>query len=178
MHLSISSRKLELTDAMRSYIEKAFEQFEKYNLDIIAVKCVVEGDSKRNVPQIAVDFTIQMAHHDTVVIRHMEDDFYAACDLAMERVKKILRRYKDRIVSERTSRDVPHKVEADIPNIFMDSDDEDEIVPASADVHKPMEIAEAVEHLKATNLMFVVFNDKDNRMRVLYRRKDGKFGLY
>lgn len=176
MNLSISSRKIELTDAMRAYIEKAFEQFDKYNLDIIAVKCVVEGDSKRNKPQIAVDFTIQMAHRDTVVIRHMEEDFYAACDVAMERVKKVLRRYKDRI-SDKIGKEVPHKVEADIPNLFIDSED-DEVILASADVHKPMEVAEAVEHLKATNLMFVVFNDKDNRMRVLYRRKDGKFGLY
>lgn len=176
MNVSISSRKLDLTDAMREHIEKAIDQFTKYNLDIIAIKSVVEGDNKRNKPQFSIDFTVQMAHRDSVVIRHSETDFYAACDLAAERVKKVLRRYKDKI-SDKIGKDIPHKVEADIPSVFMDNE-EDEIVPASADLHKPMEIASALEHLKGTNLSFVVFNDMDNKMRVLYRRKDGRFGLY
>ena len=177
MNVSIVARKIELTDAMRDYIAKAIEQLDKYNLDIIAVKSIVEGDNKHNKSRILVEFTIQMAHRETVVIKQVDQDFYAACDIAVERAKKVLRRYKDKVADKIHNHEVPHKAEADIPNVYSDVE-EDEVVPASADVAKPMEVAEAVKYLKESNLMFVVFNDMDSKMRVLYRRKDGRFGIY
>ena len=177
MNVSIVTKKLDLTDAMRDYVNKSFDQYEKYNLDIIAVKCIIEGDNKHNKPQILVEFTIQMAHRDTVVIKQVDQDFYAACDIAMERAKKVLRRYKEKVSDKIHNHEVPHKMEADIPSLYSDID-EDEVVPAVADVDKPMDVADAVAHLKGSNLMFMVFNDLDSKMRVLYRRKDGRFGLY
>jgi putative sigma-54 modulation protein len=178
MNVSIVSKKLDLTEAMRDYVDKSFEQFEKYNLDIIAVKCIIEGDNKHHKPRILVEFTIQMAHRDTVVIKQVDQDFYAACDIALERAKKVLRRYKEKVNNKIHNHAMPlHKVEADIPNLYSDVE-EDEVVPAVADVDKPMDVADAVAHLKGSNLMFMVFNDLDSKMRVLYRRKDGRFGLY
>jgi len=46
------------------------------------------------------------------------------------------------------------------------------------DLYKPTELEEALEKLKESDKQFLVFNDMDNHMRVLYKRNDGKFGLY
>lgn len=54
---------------------------------------------------------------------------------------------------------------------------EDEIVPTEL-VYKPQEVAEVLEKLKESTKVFDVFYDNDGKMRVLYKRADGRFGLY
>ena len=47
------------------------------------------------------------------------------------------------------------------------------------ELYKPLEIEEALNILKSSpDRQFIVFNDIDGKMRVLYRRGDGRFGLY
>ena len=46
------------------------------------------------------------------------------------------------------------------------------------ELYKPLEVEEALEKLKASDMQFYVFNDIDAKMRVIYKRADGKFGLY
>jgi putative sigma-54 modulation protein len=166
---------MELTDAMREYIAKAVEQLDKYNLDIIAAKSIIEDDSKHGKPQTLVEFTIHLAHRDTIVIKHADKDFYAAVDLAVERAKKVLRRYKDKI-SDKIGKEVPHK--HDIPATHADLEEgESEIIPAEPEHTFSQE--EAAAYLKETNYSFVAFMEKGaGKLRVLYRRKDGKLGLY
>lgn len=174
MNTSIVAKRVELTEPMQEYVGKAFEQLQKYNLDIIAVKTIVEGDSKHGKPSVFVEFTIQMAHKDTVVIKQGDKDFYAACDQAIERAKKVLRRYKDK-VSDKIGKDVPHKAEADIPSLYSDIEGEEVVATAPELILDP---AEALTYIKESNLSFVVFNDRSAHLRVIYRRKDGRFGLY
>jgi putative sigma-54 modulation protein len=54
-----------------------------------------------------------------------------------------------------------------------------EIVPMDLELHKPMDFDEAIEALQAEKKrQFIVFNDNEGLMRVMYKRADGKFGLY
>ena len=55
---------------------------------------------------------------------------------------------------------------------------DDEIVPTKLDLYKPMEVEEALELLKGSEKQFYVFNDLDDKLRVLYKRSDGNYGLY
>jgi len=57
--------------------------------------------------------------------------------------------------------------------------EEIELVPMDLELHKPLDFDEAIAALKAENKrQFIVFNDHDGLMRVMYKRADGKFGLY
>jgi putative sigma-54 modulation protein len=177
MNTSIVSKKVELTEDMRAHLEAIIEQLQKYSLDIVAVKTVIRAGKNHNKPVIHVEFTIQLAHRDTIVIKQIDKDFHAACDIAVERAKKVLRRYHDRIKDKIHSGSDEHKAEADVPEVYSDIED-DNIVPMDLEIHKPMDPEEALEYFKGHNLMFMVFNDHDDKRRVLYRRKDGRFGLY
>ncbi len=54
-----------------------------------------------------------------------------------------------------------------------------EIVPMDLELHKPLDFDEAIDALKAEKKrQFIVFNDTEGLMRVMYKRADGKFGLY
>ena len=178
MNTSIVSKKIELTDPIRDYVENAITQLEKYNLDIIAVKAIISSTKKDKKEQAGIEFTIQLAKRDTIVIKHVDKDLYAAIDLAIERAKKVLRRFKEK-VSNKIHNHVNEKTltGSDIPDLYNDVD-EDEVVPADLDMDKLLEIDEALEIIKKGDLMFFVFDDKDGKRRTIYRRKDGRFGLY
>jgi putative sigma-54 modulation protein len=178
MNTSIVSKRIELTEPIREYIESAMSQLDKYNLDIIAIKAIIGDTKKEKKEAFAIEFTIQLAHRDTVVIKQINDDLYAAIDLAIERVKKVLRRFKEKInnkIHGHTTDKTPS--DADIPDLYNDVD-EMEVVPATLDNDKPMEIEDAMKILEEGDLMFFVFDDMEGRRRTIYRRKDGRFGLY
>jgi len=166
MNISIVGRHIDLTEGMKSAINSVIEDIQKYNLDIIAVKVIVDENKKS---EFKVEFNVQVANKGTVVITQKDKDFYKACDFAKDRLEKVLRRYHDKITS--------HRVKQDIPAVIVDTE-EDEIVPVDLAAEKPMSVDEAVEEFKQTNEAFMVFKDTEGNTRVIYRRKDGKFGLY
>ncbi len=166
MNVSIVGRHLDLTDAMKSAIDAVIEDIKKYNLDIIAVKVIVEEDKKHHTK---VEFNVQIAGKGAVVITQKDKDFYKAVDISKDRLEKALRRYHDKVTS--------HRVKEEIPAIITD-EVEDEIVPVDLAAEKPMRVEEALEEFKQTHEAFMVFKDTEGNTRVLYRRKDGKFGLY
>jgi len=173
MNLSIVAKQIEMTDAIKAHIEEKISSFEKFHLDVIAVKAIVSSADKNGKKGFSIEFVIQLAGKDTVVIKQIDKDLYAAIDLAEERAKKVLRRHHDKASSHKTH------AKMSIPLVaFEAEEDEDEIVPAELDIDKPVEIDEALEVFKAKSCMFMIFEDKSKKTRVMYRRKDGKVGLY
>nr|WP_314234427.1 ribosome-associated translation inhibitor RaiA [uncultured Campylobacter sp.] len=180
MNLNIVGKQFELTEAIKNYVENAFETLEKYNLDIISGRCVISADEKQGKKGFVVDFSLNLAHQDTIVVRQKDKDLYAAVDLIVERASKVLRRYHDRVNSHKNRDEmkqnaVDNAIGVNEPNL---NDEVDEIVPTELELYKPLEIDEALNKLKESTDQFLVFNDMNAKMRVLYKRKDGKFGLF
>jgi len=179
MNLNIVGKQFELTDPIKDYVENAFETLEKYNLDLISGRCVISADEKQGKKGFVVDFSLNLAHKDTIVVRQKDKDLYAAVDLIVDRASKVLRRYHDKVNSHKNYDEmkqsaVDDAIGANEPNL----NDIDEIVPTELELYKPLEIDEALNKLKESTDQFLVFNDMDAKMRVLYKRKDGKFGLF
>jgi putative sigma-54 modulation protein len=166
MNVSIVGKKIDLTDGMKATIESVIEDIQKYNLDLISIKVIVDKNKK---DEFKVEFNVQVANKGAVVVTQKDKEFYRACELAKDRLSKVLRRYHDKLVS--------HRVKQEIPAVIVD-EVEDEIVPVDLMTEKPMSVDEALEEFKQTNEVFMVFKDLGGDTRVLYRRKDGKFGLY
>ncbi len=169
MNLSIVGKQLELTDAIKNHIQGAADSLKKYNLDIISVRCVISADEKNGKKGFGVEFAINLAHMNTVVIKQKDKDVYAAVDLAIERAKKVLRRHHDKVTSFKKK-----TISIDEGVDFAD----DEIVPMRLESYKPIEIDEALEELKESDKQFIIFHDKEDKLRILYKRADAKFGLY
>jgi putative sigma-54 modulation protein len=177
MNKSITGRHFELTDAIKAYADALLEGLKKYNLDIISGNVVISADERNGKKGFSVEILVNLKDKNTIVITERNKDVYAALDLGMERVKKSLRRYADKIKSHRINsfRDLGEEAEA-VTDIDVD---EIEIVPMDLELHKPLDFDEAIEALRAEKKrQFIVFNDYDGNMRVMYKRADGKFGLY
>ncbi len=109
---------------------------------------------------------------NTVVIKQKDKDLYAAIDMATERAKKVLRRHHDKIVTQK-KRDPHSEVEHNESELV-----EDEIIPIELESYKPMEIEEALEELKDSEQQFFIFHDKEDKVRVIYKISENKYGLY
>jgi len=174
MKRSITGRHFDLTEAIKNYAEAAVDVVDKYNLDITTANTVISKSEKKG---FAVEFIVNLKDKNTIVITQTDKDVYAAIDLAIERVKKSLRRHSDKIKGHRITSFKDLGVEAEA---VTELDTEDiEIVPMDLELHKPMDFDEAIDALKAEKKrQFIVFNDQEGIMRVMYKRADGKFGLY
>ncbi len=179
MNINIVGKQFDLTDAIKSHIESAISSLEKYNLDIISARAVVTADERNGKKGFNVDFIITLPNKNSVVIKQKDKDVYAAIDLASERAKKVLRRHNDKIKAHKAEKleeiEAQKIVEEELKAY---AELADEIIPTELDLYKPTELEEALEKLKESDKQFLVFNDIDSHMRVIYKRKDGKYGLY
>ncbi|HIP62362.1 MAG TPA: ribosome-associated translation inhibitor RaiA [Sulfurovum sp.] len=180
MNSSIVGRHFELTEPIKDYINGALEALDKYNLEIISSRVIISGDIKNGKKGFSVEFVVNLKGKHTVVITQKDKDVYAATDLAIERVKKNLRRHSDKIKDHKhiSLKELGSEAEAVLEQEHND-EVEPEIVPMDLELHKPMDFDEVIELLQAENRQqFHVFNDHEGIMRVMYKRADGKFGLY
>lgn len=180
MNTSIFGRHIKLTDAIKDYINSSVETFEKYNLDIISVTSTISADEKQGKKAFIFEFTLNIANLDTVVVKQKDKDLYAAIDIAVDRVSKVLRRHHDKISAHKATKFSEVEASEDIDKIAKELEKfEDEIIPMRLTSYKPIDIEEALEELKSSSAVFKVFYDKDDNMRVLYKTSnEGKFGLY
>jgi putative sigma-54 modulation protein len=181
MNKHIAGRHFELTEPIKDYINSALESLEKYNLNIISAHAIISGDTKNGKKGFSVEFVINLKDKNTVVITQRDKDVYAAIDVAIERLKKSLRRYSDKIKDHSTIslRELESELEEIEEQLDYLSDIDDDIVPMDLELHKPLDFEEARDMLKDDpKRQFIVFNDNDGRLRVMYKRNDGKFGLY
>jgi len=172
MNTSIVGRGIELTDAIKNYAESAFEAIKKYNLDIISANMVV-SDSKKG--EFTVEFVINVKDKHTVVITQRDKDLYAAIDVALERAKKSLRRYADKLKDHNIGSIKDLETPEHVPAV---AEDDDDIIPLELELYKPLDFEEAKALLQDSDKEFIVFNDIDGNMRVLCKLDNGKFGLY
>ena len=178
MNKSITGRHFELTETIKAYADAAVEGLNKYHLDIISASTIIAANEKQGKKGFTVEFIVNLKDKNTVVITQVDKDVYAAIDLAIERVKKSLRRHSEKIKGHKIMSFKDMGVEAEAISEYA-SEDELEIVPMDLELHKPLDFDEAIDALKAEKKrQFIVFNDTEGLMRVMYKRADGKFGLY
>lgn len=178
MNISLVGRHIELSDAIKDHLMHSIDTLSKYHLDLISVNAVASSNERKK--GVTIEFTINVAGKNTVVITQRDDDLYAAIDIAIDRAQKALRRLHERISDHKNEglneakHAASHTIDLHAANEAM----EDEIVPTELVLYKPQEVAEVVEKLKESTKVFEVFYDNDGKMRVLYKRGDGRFGLY
>jgi putative sigma-54 modulation protein len=116
-------------------------------------------------------------HHQPGRKKQSDDDMYAAIDMAIDRAQKALRRMHDKQTDHRNEGMNSAKSEtADVKSAAEALDEE--VVPLELDTYKPREVGDVLDALKTSEKQFEIFIDNDGKTRVLYKRNDGRFGLY
>ena len=177
MNISLTGRQLELTDAIKAHMNTSIETLSKYNMDIISVNVVASAQTKKGKEHSVVEFVINLAHKNSIIIKQNDGDLYAAIDLAIARAQKAMRRMHDKDIGHRKVG--LNEVKAENVDIKAEAEaNEDEIVPVELELYKPREVEDVLNDLKDSGKMFEIFLDNEDKTRVLYKRNDGRFGLY
>lgn len=177
MNISLTGRGIDLTDAIKDHMTTSIETLSKFHMDIISVNVIASAQTKKGKEHSYVEFVINLAHKNSIIIKQNDMDLYAAIDLATARAQKAMRRMHDRDTSH-------HKVglnenKAESVDIKAATEAlEDEIVPVELELYKPREVEDVLADLKEGDKHFEIFIDHEGKTRVLYKRNDGKFGLY
>ena len=177
MNISMTGKNLELTDALKGHISSSIETLKKFNLDIISVNVVVSSQTKKSKEHAIIEFVINLAHKNTIVIKQNDVDAYVAIDLATSRAQKSLRRLHDKETDyQKVGLNEVKAQKVDVKEVEQEM--EDEIIPVELDLYKPREVEDVLNDLKESDKMFEIFLDNENKTRILYKRNDNKFGLY
>ncbi|WP_415396728.1 ribosome hibernation-promoting factor, HPF/YfiA family [Sulfurimonas sp. CS5] len=177
MNISLTGRQLELTEPIKAHMNTSIETLTKYNMDIISVNVVASTQTKKGKEHSVVEFVINLAHKNSVIIKQNDGDLYAAIDLAISRAQKALRRMHDKDVGHRKVG--LNEIKSENVNVKEEAQaNEDEIVPVELDLYKPREVEDVLNDIKDSGKLFEIFLDNEDKTRVLYKRNDGRFGLY
>ena len=170
MEIFMRGNKVEITDAMSSYVKEKLSKLDKYISDEnVKANVLVKV---RNYTQ-KVEVTIPLK---TLILRAEEEqeDFYAAVDLIINKLERQIRKNKSKI-EKREKRGVK---EFNIDDVIPEPEEDGEIVKRKKIDVKPMSYEEAVLQMELLGHSFYLYKDSDtNAVCVVYKRKDSGYGI-
>ena len=172
MKCKIRGEKIKVTSAIQDYVETKLSRLDKYFKDADAEASVL---IKVKGKEQAIEVTIP---YDKYTLRSEErrDDLYAAIDLVIDKLEGQIRKNKTKLKRQLKKSEEFFNFDYEIAS------DEDEfdnrIVKRKSFEMKPMSEEEAILELELVGHDFYIYRDaKTNDINVLYRRKDGNYGI-
>ncbi|MHB1001584.1 MAG: ribosome hibernation-promoting factor, HPF/YfiA family [Armatimonadota bacterium] len=171
MRISVRGKNVDVSDALERYAEKKVVKLEKYFPNLR--EAVVTQSVQRN--QHIVEVTLE---GDGILLRGEErsDSMYASIDLVVEKLETQIRKFKGKLM-DRAHPDTPPKEEVSTIPSEMQTE-VPEIVRTKRFALKPMSPDEAAMQMEMIGHDFFVFMNSDtNIINVIYKRRDGNYGL-
>ncbi len=176
MRINVTFRHMETSDPVRSYIEEKLPKLKKYIEEPVEAQVVLSVEKKirhkAEVTLIAKGITIK-ATDETA-------DMYAAIDGVMDKLERQIKRYKDKIKMHKPLSGRERRVDKTVfaAQSIDDGHPEPSIIKTDSFQVKPMSVEEAVMQMDLLDKEFLVFTDDSSaEINVVYRRKDGNYGL-
>ncbi len=169
MQIRFSGKHMEVTPALREYATTKLQKLERFFTHVQDVH-VVESITRN---QHIVEVTLNA---DGTVIRAEErsDDMYASIDLVADKLERQLKKFKERHEHKRGGQggvlpaETPEPTENEYPSILRTKK-----FPV-----KPMDPEDAAMEMELVGHDFFVFLDANsNKVNVIYKRRDGNYGL-
>lgn len=180
IEVEIYGRNMEITDRIEEYVTKKVSKLDRYlpgieeaRVDVAYVKSA-RSAADRQVAQITI-------RGKGFILRSEErsDDIFSALDTALDKMQRRIERYKGKRFRGRGD----GRSTADLALEAQEDEESTELGPVIARRKRfelvPMDELEALEQmaLLGHETFFVFFNASTNEINVLYKRRDGTYGL-
>lgn len=183
MELSVNGKNIDITTRLRNYVEKKVERLDRYMPNLEEVRVDLSTQKARNaVERQVAQVTIRDRRGTMLRAEEHNNDIFAAIDAVVDKLYRQIRRYRGQKLSRRTT--TPQVDELafmgePLPIEEAGFDDEDgAIVRSKRFALNPMNSEEAMEQMELLGHdFFVFFNSEEEAINVLYRRRDGNYGL-
>jgi putative sigma-54 modulation protein len=178
MQMHITGRHVEITDDVRSYVEKRVKKIEAFFNRIIDLQLVIELEKTRYFTEIVLA-TAKATFH----AQGETHDIFSCLDTVMDKIERQIRRHKER------TKDWRHRTPLDHAVVQLNDTATREDINASPSVHsqifrvpdkfasKPMTVEEAVMQLHTSDEQLLLFlNAETNQINVVYEQENRGYG--
>lgn len=170
MNVQLYGKNIEITDALRNYVEQRLTKLDRFFENSIGAQVALSVQKERQTIEVTIPV-------DGGLLRAEETDasMYTAVDLVLDKLERQMRKYKARHRKTRHTGVKPWSEEVPTEEEEADSD---EVVREKRFTLKPMTLEEAKMQLNLLGHDFFVYRDASSEgVNVLYRRRNGGYGL-
>ncbi len=179
MKISVTFRHMEPTTAIKEYVEKKLAKVKRFLDEPIEANVVLGVEKYRNIAEITLS-----AGRNVINCQEQTDDIYSAIDKTVDKVERQLKKLKDKVRGKNKGGRPGHLEFVSRADAIDEGEEaapewEQRIATTEKSNLKPIGVEEAVLWMDANQKSdFLVFtNSTDSKINVMYRRKDGDFGL-
>jgi putative sigma-54 modulation protein len=175
MQISVTFRHIEPSTALKEYAEEKISRIKRYIEEPIEAHVILRIEKFRHIAEVSIKAN-GMGLNGT----EETDDMYSAIDMLADTIESQVKKNKEKFrgrKSTNATRDFAAAINAPGPDETT-ADRETRVIRTEQVFAKPMDVDEAVMQLDLTSGEFMVFTNRHtSRINVLYRRKDGNYGL-
>ena len=169
MKFNIHGKNIEVTDAIKGYVESKIGRVEKYFKDTdLTATVTIRVRGKEQIVEVTIPAS-------KMVLRAEEkhNDLYAAVDLVSDKLERQIRKNKTKARKNLKQTIIFNDFDVDAAE-----DVDDSIVKRKVIDTKPMSEEEAILQMELIGHDFFLFKkDKTNEVCVVYKRKDKGYGI-
>ena len=172
MQTSVTFKNIDPSENLKSYVSDKLDRFDKYLDNPAEANVVLTVEKFRHIAEINI-----AGDKLTIIGSEQTNDMYSAIDMALDKLEKQIKKNKEKIRERRSASKNRNRSMLEETDILPDEDAERQVKIRNIE-YKPMDIEEAVLQMDLIEDNFLVFtNARSDRINVLYRRKDGHYGL-
>lgn len=169
MNISITGRNFDITSAIRSYTEGKIGKLDRFLTAGSDALVTLSVEKYRHKVEVLIKSNGLLIQAESIT-----GEMYSAVDDVMEKLDRQIRKYKDKITTRR--KDAGKQVQSIEPGDALTHNIA--IIKKKKFTMKPMDPEEAAMQMELLDKDFFVFtNNQSGDINVIYRRKDGDFGL-
>ncbi|KEK25384.1 ribosome hibernation-promoting factor, HPF/YfiA family [Bacillus gaemokensis] len=176
MKFNIRGENIEVTPALKDYVEKKISKLERYFDTFPEIKVNLKVYSDKQRVEVTIPFTDLLLRAEET-----HSDMYAAIDLVVDKIERQIRKHKTKVnrkLREKGSPKTALILAGPVATQEEVQEDDLELVRTKRFDLKPMDVEEAILQMDMLGHNFFVFTNADtNETNVVYGRKDGKYGL-
>ena len=169
MNIILTGRHLEVTPALKNYVEKKVKRFNRYLSNISEAIVTISVEKYRHKVEVLLKVNGVLIQAEGVT-----SEVYSSIDEVAEKLGRQIKKYKEKLVSHRKSEGKASSVTPEAIGTI----EAGRIIKNKRFELKPMSPDEAVMQMDLLDKNFFIFtNDNSGDINVIYRRRDGNFGL-
>ncbi|MFC1668460.1 ribosome hibernation-promoting factor, HPF/YfiA family [Chlamydiota bacterium] len=176
MEITVTGRHVNVTEAMKQYAQQKIEKVIRNIPKVINVHIIIDIEKFHHIAEVV----ILAGNNITIRAKESTEDMYSSIDILASKIERQVKKYKGKLYNHRLR---PTKEIAFTENVLSseeidDDDGQPRIMTSERFEIKPMFVDEAAMQMDLSSESFKVFlNAQSERVNVIYRRKDGNYGL-
>jgi putative sigma-54 modulation protein len=174
VRLQVKGKNVEVTDSIREYAEEKLSKLGRQLADPTRVELELAVERNPSISRNHVAEATIWTKGPILRAREASADHRASIDQLVDKLERQVKRYRDKRRARRTAQ----PLQAAVPEDGIPVEEEPRIVKSKRFAVKPMGPEEAVLQLELVGHDFFVFQNADSGdVNVVYRRRDGAYGL-